>query len=367
MISQGYFPDVGGAERQLASLAPKLCARGVEVTVYTKGQTALPAVETRDGVLINRHHASGGRAQRSLGFTAATLKGLRRSPPQLIHAHDLLSPTTTALLAKRMLRVPVVVKIVRSGHLGDIEWLRRRAFGRQRLGWIGRDVDRFVCISNEIKNELGALGVAAQRCVHVPNGVDTARFRPATTGRAALRSELGLGSGPIAIYTGRLAPEKRVDALIALWPEIRQRHDNAELCIVGAGEQHRQLAQAAGAGVRFVGAVDDVAPWLRAADLFVLPSLAEGLSNAMLEAMAAGLACVVTDVGGAADAIEPGRSGELVAPGDDKALRVAIDALFSDPEARARLGAAARERIKQSFSIDEVADRLCDLYATTVS
>ena len=117
----------------------------------------------------------------------------------------------------------------------------------------------------------------------------------------------------------------------------------------------------AGPGVRFAGELSDVSPWLRAADAFVLPSSAEGLSNAMLEAMAAALPIVATRVGGAADCIEHGRSGLLVPPEDTNALADTLAGLLADPH-RAQLGARARAIAEQRFSLESLADRLAALY-----
>jgi len=117
-------------------------------------------------------------------------------------------------------------------------------------------------------------------------------------------------------------------------------------------------------GVRFVGEVDDVAPWLRAADLFVLPSAAEGLSNALLEAMATALPVVVTRVGGAVDVVEHARSGYLVDVDDEPELLRSL-VLLLDPKRgseRRALGRGARDRVVRDYSLESVASRLGDLY-----
>lgn len=363
MVCQGYFPVVGGAERQLASLAPRLAARGVDIRVYTRRAEDWPRSEVIDGIPVHRQPVPSSKALRSLAFTLGTLRAMHRDGVDIIHAHDLFSPTTTALLARRWLEVPVVVKVVRGGELGDIAWLRRRRFGARRLAWIRARVDRFVCISDEINRELDALGVEPQRRVPIPNGVDAQRFRPAHAGeRIELRRELGIAADPVVAFTGRLAEEKRLASLVEMWPAIRARSPRAGLLLVGSGDQREQLQRRAGAGVQIVGPVDDVAPWLRAADAFALPSVAEGLSNALLEAMATGLGCVATRVGGAQELIEDGRSGLLVAAGDDSALQDALVRLLTDTELRAAIGTAARERVVADFGLEQVAERLVALY-----
>lgn len=363
MISQGYFPVVGGAERQLASLAPRLAARGVDVTVHTRSAPGAATHEVVDGVTIYRQPLPPGKALRSAAFTLGTLRRLRRDRPDLIHAHDLFSPTTTALIARDRLGIPVVVKVVRGGTLGDVAWLRRRRFGARRLRWICNNVDRFVCISNEIDSELSSLGVAPERRAAIPNGVDTQRFRAAAADeRERLRAELGIDADPVFMFCGRLAAEKRLHSLIDIWPAVRAVAPRAGLILMGSGDERDNLQRRAGEGVRIAEPVDDVAPWLRAADGFALPSAAEGLSNALLEAMASGLACVATRVGGAPELIDDGREGLLIDPSDDEALRAAVVALAADPPRRAALGVAARQRVAAGFALDTVADRLVALY-----
>lgn len=363
MLIQGYYPEVGGAERQLASLAPRLRDRNLSVTVYARHKPGLPALEHIEGVPVHRLGATGPKAARSLSYTVAVLRHLQRDPPDVIHAHDLFSPTTTALLARRLLRVPVAVKVVRGGSLGDLRWLERRNFGRQRVSWICQKVDRFVVISEEINEELAARGVVKQRRALIPNGVDCERFFPIEAGeKAALREQLGLPAGPIVVYAGRLAREKRVEDLVTVWPAIREHDPLATLLVVGTGEQESFLRRAGTDGVVFTGAVADVAPYLRAADIFALPSVAEGLSNALLEAMASGLACIATDVGAAPELITSGHSGLLIAPESPQVLKQQIMTLLDDPVLREALGSRARMHVGEYFSLESVAGKLERLY-----
>jgi glycosyltransferase involved in cell wall biosynthesis len=360
MLILEYHPITGGAQRQLAGVAPLLADRGVEVEVWTRAVRGLPRAERISGVPVRRLGQPGSGAAAT--FAAEAVIRLARSRPDVLHAYSLFSPAAVAVLARRALGVPAVVKVLRSGWLGDAVRLRRKRFGVRRAAALARGIDRFVAISSEIDAELAALGVAPERRCLIPNGVDSERFRPATPlERAALRRRLGLRDHPIAVYAGRLVPEKHVDDLLAAWARIRSGRA-AELLVLGTGPCEADLRRAAPAGVRFLGDVGDVASHLRAADAFVLPSSTEGLSNAMLEAMAAGLAVVATSVGGALDLIEDGRTGRLVAPCDPTALASALDAVLADSALRRRLGAAARERVIAAYSLPVAADRLLHLY-----
>ncbi len=362
MIIQGYAPRLGGAERQLQALAPLLVERGVEVHVLTRLYPGLQAYEEIDGIPVHRLPAPGPKASAALIFSMAALRLLKRLQPQVIHAHELLSPTSTALLARRLWGTPVVAKVLRGGYLGDIGKLKRKPFGQQRLHSLRDGVDMFIAISQEIDAELAEIGVPPERRCFQPNGVDRARFHPLPGAeKEALRARLELGAGSVVIYTGRLAAEKRLDLLLAAWPEVRRAHPNALLLLLGSGEMEETLRQQAGAGVCLNGHVQDVAPYLQAADLFVLPSDVEGFSNALLEALACGLPAVATGVGGAPDIIQQAQNGWLIPPGDLFALQGALLQLLADPVLRSKMGAQASLSV-ESYALPAVADRLVEIY-----
>ncbi|MBI3243732.1 MAG: glycosyltransferase family 4 protein [Chloroflexi bacterium] len=360
MIIQGYHPLVGGAERQLAAVAPLLQARGVDVHILTRRYPGLAAFEMIGGVPVHRLPIPGPKAVASAVFTLAALPLLWRLRPHVIHAYSLFSPATTAVTAKRLLGAPVVVKVLRGGALGDVIRLQQKSSGEGRMALFRKQVDAFVVISQEIDAELAAAGVPPERRVFLPNGVDIGHFAPAD--KQALRSKLGLPGAPIVVFAGRLAAEKRVDQLLALWPAARAAHAGATLLIIGTGEQELALKRAAGEGVQFVGQVDDVAPYLKAADLFVLPSSTEGLSNAMLEAMATGLPVVATSVGGTTDLITPGENGLLVPPDSPPALQEALLTLLADEARRTEMGRRGREQVLGDYALPAVAGRLRNLY-----
>lgn len=364
MVIHDYYPRVGGAQQQVADLARLLQQDGVGVCVLTRRFPGLEAFEVRQGIPVYRLPIPGPPTLAALTFTLSGVRLLSRLRPPVVHAHELFSATTTALTAKRLLGNRVVATAHRSGTLGDVYRVRRKPFGEHRLRTIVRQVDAFVVISREIDRELAELGVPTSARVHIPNGVDTARYRPlAANEKESLRSRLGLTSGPLAVFTGRLVVEKRLDVLIGVWPEVRAAHPDAQLLLVGAGPEEKSLRAAAGAGIAFVGRQDDVAPYLQAADVFVLPSAAEGLSVALLEAMAAGLVPIVTNVGGAADVIEQGRNGWLIPPDDAAALRTALVRWLGDAAGRRAMAEQARQRVTTEFALPVMAARLRDLYA----
>lgn len=365
MIIHSYHPRVGGAEQQLMAIAPLLQARSVDVHILTRRYPGLAAYEMVNGVPVHRLSIPGPKPVASLSFTVAALPLLRKLRPNVIHAYDMRSPATTAIAAKRLLNVPVAVKVLRGGAMSDFAALRSMPFGARRLASFVKQIDAFVTISQEIEAELDAYNVPSSRRHFIPNGVDTTRFAPlAPDEKRTLRTRLGLLDVPTVIFTGRLAPEKRVQHLLAVWPTVRKHYPDATLLLLGAGPEEAMLRQQASPGVQFLGLQQDVTPYLQAADVFVLPSATEGLSNALLEALATGLPALVTAVGGAPDVIEHQRHGWLIGPDDVPALEAALLTLLGDPELRARLSANGRERIVQEYALSVTADRLRTMYDT---
>ncbi|HEY8581907.1 MAG TPA: glycosyltransferase family 4 protein, partial [Capillimicrobium sp.] len=229
------------------------------------------------------------------------------------------------------------------------------------LAAASRAADVVVCTSEvergEVQAMLGAGGGdrGAARLEVVHNAVDP----PSPVDRAAVRAELGLGERDVAVlYLGQL--EARKDPLVAVRATVGL--PGAVALVAGDGPQRDELAAA---GARMLGFRDDPERVLAAADVFVMPSRHEGLSFAVLEAMAAGLPCVVSDGPGNPEAV--GDAGVVFAAGDEAALRAELARLAADPAQRARLGAAARDRAASAFSVERFLRRMGELYAVALS
>jgi glycosyltransferase involved in cell wall biosynthesis len=363
MIIQSYHPLVGGAEKQVEALCPLLKKLGVEVSVITRRYQGLKPKELVSGVPVYRMPIPGPKAVKALSFTFFAIFQLARLNPHVIHAHELLSPATTALVARRLMNIPVVVKVLRGGLLGDVAKLKKRFLGLNRLNSLRDRLDQFIVISNEIEAELIEQGFPTEKLNRIPNGVDTEKFSPCKGERkAALRESLGIKPGLVTVFTGRLSAEKKVDQLIKVWPQVRDRFSEAELLIIGEGEKGPELKRLAPRGVSFLGSVADVSPYLQAADLFVLPSSTEGLSNALLEAMSTGLPVVATSVGGAPDLIDHKENGWLISPDHITELEEAIVTILGNEQLRDKLGKQARAKMVSEYDLKQVASRLKDLY-----
>jgi len=371
MLIQKYYPHVGGAERQIQRLVPRLQTRGFEVCIITRHEPGLSRFEMVDGAPVYRLVCPGPKPIAALFYIAGAFALLSRLRPNLIHAHEILSPASAALLAKRFFGWPVVVKVLRGGMRGDVYKLKRRAFWKQRFQTLCRNIDSFVVISHEIDQELTGLGVPSIKRAFIPNGVDTETFAPPNDSeKKQLRAPLLLpADGPLVVYLGRLTFEKRVDHLIRVWPTIRESFPLAQLLIIGTGPEEQNLRALSKSipGVKFTGQVNNALDFLRASDLFVLPSATEGLSNSLLESMSTGLPVLATSVGGTPDVITHAENGYLIPPDDLPALTTGLLALLSDPTLCAHLGMQGRSRIQKDFSLDSVADRLSSLYQSLLA
>jgi L-malate glycosyltransferase len=232
-----------------------------------------------------------------------------------------------------------------------------------------RAVDGVAAISHGVARALAAAGVSEQRITVIPSGVDCVRFaRPSPAERSAARRELGLDANTIAIgLVGALELRKGHRYLLDALGQLRDRHSAMTCYIAGAGSQRAALeAQARSLGlsqtVRFMGSIDDPRTLFWAIDIFVQPSVMEGLGVALLEAMACGVPSVASRVGGMAEVIEDRRSGRLVAAADSGALALAIEQLADSPAARVSLGARARLTAEQNFSLAATARGSLALY-----
>lgn len=246
--------------------------------------------------------------------------------------------------------------------------------------WLyNRAVDGVVAISEGVADALARAGVARERVAIIPSGVDCARFAPVeAAARARARAEFSLGADDMAVgMVGALVARKGHRFLLESMALARSagepetgappRRGRLHCLIAGAGPDRPVLEARIGElgladRVRIVGSLADPRPLLWALDIFVMPSLKEGLGVAALEAMACGLPVVGCATGGLREAVDHERTGLLVAPGDASALARALTRLASAPELRAAMGSAARERVLARFEINAMASRTLALY-----
>jgi len=366
---------VGGMERQTVALARALRRLGVEAELLTTWPLRGPrAIAGGDGLRAWRIPAGRLRlASVTLPFPtfpvmgAALLACLRRRF-QVLQGVQLHTGGFLAAFAGATSGRPAVVRAACGGPGGDVDVLGRDRRAERKIAWLRR-ADRFVALSAEIADEVASLGIPRERIVRIPNGVDTARFRPATAEeRAAARARLGVRpDAPVVLHAGRLVPQKRPELLVRGFARALERAPSAELVFCGRGRLEAECRREAGAlgiadRVHFRGNVDDVAGAYRAADVLALVSAAEGMPNVVLEAMASGVPCLATPVGAVPDLVRDGETGVLVRGDEAGAIADPLAALLLEPARRARLGAAARALAEKELGLEPVAARYADLY-----
>jgi glycosyltransferase involved in cell wall biosynthesis len=356
LATYAYPPSVGGVERQSQSLARALVRRGHHVRVVTAEIDGQPAHERDEvGVEITRVAAGTGSRYRRMAtyIGAMTLAALRaRHDIDVIQVQQALYPAAAMSFVARALRKPLVVRNSGSSEHGAVQLMSRLPLGSACLRAIGQ-LATTVSLSPEMTDEMRAAGF---QVIHeIPNGV----VMPGRTDRSAARRALGIpDSARVVLYVGRLAQEKGTSLLAAAWRQVTT--SGAQLIVAGDGPDRHMLDGTA--GVRIDGFVSGVASYYAAADVFVMPSESEGISNALLEAMAYGLPVVATEVGGNRHVVANERVGVLVPPLDPGGLARALDELLRAPEHARRLGAAARDHIRAHWSFETMVDAYERLY-----
>ena len=373
LVCYSYPPHLGGSEIEAQRVSKGLMERGHRVTVLCAGGPPMPDVARwvdPVGVPV-RIFARGltGRLK-DYGFALAvawTLLKERRNY-QLVYFLMQGVHLAAGLPVARWLGKAIVMKISGS----SIPTLMSRSWmGRLELRWLDRWAYRVMILNEGISEEAQAAGLKPEVLLWMPNPVDTDVFTPCDAGRRReLRAGLDLlPDAEAVLYVGRLAPEKELASLIGAFAAGARRRPRAVLILVGDGpsresleERVRQLGLRE--RIRFAGRqpAGKVLEWLQASDLFALVSSNEGFPCALSEAMSAGLAAVVSDIPGNVQLIDSNIHGLRVPMGDEARMAEAIAELLGDPEARARMGAAARRRIVENYSTGRVVDRYETLF-----
>ncbi len=373
MLCFYYYPRAGGgADRLMQRVAELLAGSGWRMAVLTQTVPGTPREELVNGVRVRRLFLLPLPGLRFFSYMLAAFwhQLTRRDAGQVLHLNQLYLHVPVALWLRRLRGLRVVVRVACGGPHGEIARLNRLPLGIGR--WVlraARRADAIISLTDQITEELLGAGFARERIVLVPNGVDAARFAPISPQqRAALRKQLDLPlERPIVFFAGRFEAQKAVDVLLGAWQQVQTQHPEALLLLAGDGSLRgalEQLGRDLGITetVRFLGYTDQMLAYYQASDVFVLPSWSEGMSNALLEAMACGLAPVATAIPGNTDVVTHERDGLLVKAGDRHALAEALTRLLSDAELRQQIAAGARQTITGRFALEQTAAAYARLY-----
>ena len=362
--------DVGGMENGLVNLINRLPADFADhcVIALTEANPGFAARIRRPGVRVHELHRPAGQTARIFPRLYRLLRSLR---PAVFHTRN--AGTLETQLVAWAAGVPVRIHGEHGWDMADLAGANRKLLTMRRV--MRHFAHHQIALSSPTARYLTErVGVPAARVTNICNGVDTARFVPPEN-RAAVRARLAPQAlAPAAFVVGavgRLSGVKNLPMLVDAFALVAGRNADfarqARLVLVGDGPERQALAEQLARlqlthCTLLAGAQDNVPDWLQAQDLLCLPSLAEGISNAILEAMASGLPVVATDVGGNAELVEDGHTGCLVPSGDPAAMAGRIEAYFTDRTRLAAHGEAARRLAVTKFSLDTMVNAYHRVY-----
>lgn len=351
-------PGTGGAESVLVDIATRLPPDFTSVGVMM--------CESWTGAELAKHGVpvTVMPLQKSFdfGWPLRFAKFLRAQKIDAVQSHE-FTANAYATAGARLAGVPIVCTI----H-GKNYW-PHALYRREASRWVVRNSRAFVAVSADL-GEFAAetLGISATKVTVIRNGIDVTRFTRDEIKRTRLRAELGVRDAqPLLLACGELSEVKGHEWLLRATPRLLESRPDALVAIAGDGALRGALESLAAklgvsAHVRFLGFRRDVPALLSAADVFVMPSLSEGLPLAILEAMAAGVPIVATRVGGMPQLIRAGDTGWLVSSGDPRDLGEALVVAVTDELSRQRVAAAARDLCVREYGLEKTVAAYAALY-----
>ncbi len=329
-----------GGQEQLSTLMTGMQSRGHRVVLAAPPNAPLAEFATEAGIDVLPYTQRSELSPRSYGILRRVLA---HEPFDVIHSNTPRCILAAGLAARAASRRPLRVAS------------RRVIFplrGRFSALKYNRLLDAVIAVCESIRTVLLEAGLRPELVRTVHEGVDLARIDA-----IAPAADLPAGREPVVGALGALTAEKGHQTLLAAWSRIVQRFPNALLVLIGEGPCRPSLeaycrSHGLESSVCFTGFRSDSIALLKSLDLFCIPSLSEGLSSALLEAMGCGLPVVATAIGGNVELVVDGETGSLAPSGDDRELAAALDRLLLDVPMRQSMGRKGRERIERQFTVE---------------
>ncbi|HEY7413652.1 MAG TPA: glycosyltransferase family 4 protein [Ktedonobacteraceae bacterium] len=408
-----FLPYVGGAETQTLAQCQRLLEKGYDVQVITF---------CHDAAWPRQEEIRGVPTQRVAGFLLGNRNKLPRLLQRLLYLPAMLVMSWTTWRQRKefdvlqvcqcgsivlplamiclLMRKPMTIVLISAGaekatksneparllagpldpsllwlKVADGTWIDGDLYGLQSAGPLAFNLTRallkhlqasIIVLSNRMKHYLQKNAFDLPGTVCISNGVDTNRFRPVTP---QLQGE---DHAHTVVCVSKLRYEKGIDVLLQAWRLVHAQVPEARLLLIGNGpleEQLKQLTDALGirANVEFAGLKSDIPEQLHRAAISVLPSRWEGMPNALLEAMACGLACVATQVSGSEDIIQHGFNGLLVETENYEQMAQALILLLRDPQLVREYGAQARQTIERHYTLDYITNQYVEVYQRAIA
>jgi glycosyltransferase involved in cell wall biosynthesis len=364
-----FYPFIGGLEKRALSLAAALTRRGVPVEIVTsRFHSSWAKKECMQGVPVVRLFSPRIKCIGAVFFLSSLIMYFVRNRKAigLVHAFQVGYSSGAAILLARACGTPALLSLSSSGHGGDVLRHKKSPWGKLFLFLCSR-ASCVIALNDRMITELEEIGHPGTGIVKIPNGVDITLYNKDDNFQKQVPGPDVSEDRQIIVYTGRLSPEKGLDVLIESLARLRTS-GTAHLYIIGSGPERGRLtdmvtSRGLESSVHFVPAADDVRPYLRSADVFVMPSQFEGMSNAILEAMASSLCVVATRTAGNSELITDGVTGMLAEPGDAESLADALSFVLGNPDTAQRIGDNARALVAEKYNLNGIVQRYADLYA----
>lgn len=364
-----YPPVIGGAEKLVESLSHELAIREYSSLIITRWVSGSSLISRSKWRTVYRIPCFGPKPIKSLMFRifSSILLIVLKSKYDLIHAHSLDSPAAIASNIGPVLGKPVYITI---HNTGKVKAMTRRTGGEKKLRRIIKHSRALVSINREITEELEQSGCPRDKIAFIQNGVNTRIFHPLDNEEKLHKTKsMGFAERDIFLFVGDFIHQKGIDTLLEAW-SIFGKNSNTKNCILlligdGAlGKSMRNLARELNLepNTRFLGARNDVHRYLQIANVFIQPSRWEGLSIALLEALASETTVIATPVGGANEIITDGFNG-LISPIDNPiVLASKISILNEDRELSRHMAIEGRRTVEKGYSIGKCTDNYLRLF-----
>jgi L-malate glycosyltransferase len=409
MVIAAFHPYIGGAEKQAHKLAEELMQKGIEVSVVTgRWNNNLKKIEKINGLKIYRNSVSLNFLNKEKLNTDAGIfdtiileKNIKfrkiklflrklfnrfrvyfyqltlfyflikhRKNYDIIHVHQVLYPAFVSALCGKILKKPVIAKVGNSGYNSDINQIKKFSEGKLQLRYIFKHITKIICTTSAMEKEFRQEGLPDYKIVKIYNGVAVENFK---------RSYKNCNS---ILFIGRFIYNKNIFILLhAFSVIINTINKDAKLMLVGDGPEreiiHNHINELGIAeNTVLTGMVNNTEKYIKECDIFILPSLVEGLSNSLIEAMSYSMPCIVSNIDGNIEVIgnsqQAGKintsdfikteNGLLFNPEDIYGLVNAYNYLYKDEQARVKTGKGAFARIKSAFDIKLIARKYEELY-----
>lgn len=383
MLVFPFYPIYGGGGNQAKTLSEELLRGGICTSILTSDFGHLPSYERVADLSIYRVPFRGRWPLSALTYILGSMLFLIRNKRifNVLHVHGFYWLHYASIFVSKLLGKRVLIKMSLEGD-DDPLTLRKKLFG-----WIHSRffllADNYVSVSKGMTDSYLNAGLPRDKLWQIPNGVDTEGFSPVDgEKKSVLKQKMGFGRHrKIVSFAGLISERKGSDILIDVWQRVTEEEPHATLVLMGETEslsedlqdeyieslESKIQSQGLADKIVFTGSVDNVCDYLRISDIFVFPSLREGLPNALLEAMATGLASVAFKIPGVTDLIQDGIDGFLIQKGRIDAFADAVLLLLRDENYRKQMGAEARKKTERIYRMENIVKGYVNLYETMLS